>query len=77
MNVCTVSTAKNATAREVSARATAVRCPFREPPVVPPSFFFGIWGVITVGCAAAAVWGLLVTLVAGVLVRRHHPSLIA
>ena len=29
-----------------------------DPPVVPPDFFFGIWAVITLGCVAAAVWGL-------------------
>lgn len=29
-----------------------------DPPVVPPNFFFGIWVVITIGCAAAAAWGL-------------------
>jgi hypothetical protein len=29
-----------------------------DPPVVPPTFFFGIWAVITIGCVAAAAWGL-------------------
>ncbi|HEY6935276.1 MAG TPA: hypothetical protein VI452_17905 [Marmoricola sp.] len=30
----------------------------RDLPVVPPSFFFGIWSVITIGCVAAAAWGM-------------------
>src|SRR4051794_41818140 len=30
----------------------------QDPPVVPPNFFFGIWAAITIGCAAAALWGL-------------------
>lgn len=31
---------------------------WEDPVVVPPGPFFGIWSLITVGCVAAAVWGL-------------------
>jgi len=28
-----------------------------DPPITPPGFFFSIWGLITTGCLAAALWG--------------------
>lgn len=28
-----------------------------DPPITPPPIFFSIWGVITTGCLAAALWG--------------------
>lgn len=30
----------------------------QDPPVVPPTFFFGVWAVVTIGCVAAAAWGV-------------------
>ena len=42
----------------------------QDPPVVPPNYFFGIWAVITIGCAAAAVWGLPPSRAAGAPYRQ-------
>jgi len=28
-----------------------------DPPITPPPVFFSIWGIITTGCLAAALWG--------------------
>lgn len=29
-----------------------------DPVIVPPGPFFGIWGIIVIGCVASALWGL-------------------